>query len=417
MRHKGVISCLGAAVLLAVTGCSGFKTNPVTWEDIASTIPSNPTFIASLNVSIPADTAFNDVWGNQDMSRVLSMGLALDTVLPSHVVVAGVDGVTYVTWPLQNPRLVWQNIDNWETASLNNTVDAHICVVGSASIVISSTQAWVVNNQHAADNVNDLLSAAMNTKAAHTQPFAQCITTTPAMGTLVVPYEGRYYVADLNHEDGLLRVDVNAYSKSNNRVNIVDGLGRLPYEFIDKISPVSPFAAIEIERGTMPEAIVRIAKLFDKRSIKLASQLVAPVFENADGTVTTLWDDRRIRVKVPFTSREAAATAAANLKNILHTTGYDIEVRTHKDTLDITHAIDAHLPFIDADRRTPSVYSQTENPSAVAFARLDLSRKDPVEAYFELAPTHARLQVDFKDNPENLAQVIEFVKNIVFRIL
>lgn len=405
------------ACLACLCGCTGFKPNPVTWEDIASTIPANPDYIASLNLDFEADSVLNNVWGDNDMAALLTMGLNLDTVRPPHVVVARVSGTTYVTWPLQTPRLVNDNLADWPTASLNNTVDAHMRVLGDASIVISSTQAWVVNSEHGADNVNDLLSAAMNTKAVHVQPYARCIASTPKAATVVVPYENRYYVAQLNHEDGLVRVDVDAYNKADKRIDLVQGLGRLPYEFINDVSPRSPFAAIQIDKGSMPRLIVRLAKLSGKKSIKLASQLVAPLFEAASGTVTAFWDTKELKVRVPFDSREAVLTAKKSLETILKTDDRHFDLKNIGDILEISTPVKDKMPEIGRDRMTPHLHSQTENPAAIAFARFDLKDDDSVTAYFELAPSHARLQIDFKESATNLAETLDFIKTIIFRVL
>lgn len=411
---RNIVFAVCATVVL--TGCE-VKQNPVTWEDIASTIPSNPAYVVSVNAAFAADSALNDVWVKKDVLRLIEIGLALDSVRPDHFVVVALSNTTFVTWPLPNPRAIATKVEDWDEVSLNNTVDAHMLVKGQASLVLSSTQAWVVNNTAGADAVNNILSAAMNTKAVHTQPFAHCITATPAAVSAVVPYEGKYYAIDINHEPGLLRVDVDAYTKRNKRVDIIDGLGRLPIEFINQASEVSPFAAVEVERGTMPSLMKRVGTLLGKSKIKLGLNLLAPAFESAAGTVVARWSSQNLEIIIPFESKETCAEAGRLVGNLAKTAGIKLEVTTKADTLAIGHGIENELPKQDKDHKTPRLHSQTENPSAVAFARFDVEKKDPVELYFELAPTHARLQVDFKENAKNLAEAVELIKNIIFRVL
>ena len=405
------------AVGLITVSCGDFKPHAITWEDIAQTIPGDPAFVVSVNIDFVNDSALNDIWATNDVMDLLRKGVALDTVKPSHFVVVVMPKATYITWPLPTPRSVAKKVSDWPTASLNNTVDGHMITQGKASLVLSSTQAWVVNNIHGEKYVNQLLSAAMNTKAGHVVPFANCITSTPQAMEGVVPYEGKYYAIQLNHEDGLLRVDVDAYTKLNKRVDIIDGLGRLPIEFINEASPYSPFGAIEINRGTMPSVLKRLAKLTGKTKIEMGANMLASSFEDAQGMVLANWNDEFINVRVPFSTAEAAHVSAKKIEKILKTVKFDLAVKVERDTLVFGKGIDNVLPKDDHNHLTPHRHSETENPSAIAFARLDINKHDPVELYFELAPTHARLQVDFKENTKNLAETVELIKTIIFRVL
>lgn len=406
------------ALVALVSSCGDFKPHPVTWDDVAQTIPADPAYVVSVNTGLVADSALNDLWAKPEMMELLELGLSLDSVRPDHVVVVAMSNATFITWPLPSPRAVAKKAADWQPASLNNTVDGRMTVRGRAGLVLSSTQAWVVNNVHCEKMVNELLDAAMNTKAAHVQPYNSCITGTPAVAEAVVHYEDRYYAIGINHEDGLLRVDVDAYTKSNKRVNVVDGLGRLPVEFVDEASPVSPFAAVAVDYGTMPDLLKRLAKLTDKRWLQLGASVVAPAFHDAAGDVTALWNDSEIEVRVPFRSRNAAVVAGKHLRGLLGDDRNDrLYVSARGDTLNVASRFVDRLPRIDADRSTPHRHSQTENPCAIAFARFDVGRHDPVELYFELAPEHARLQVDFKENKPNLAAAFELVKTLVFKVL
>lgn len=400
-----------------LSGCGDFQPHAVTWNDIARTIPAGPEYVVSVNSDFVADSALNDIWAKEEVLGLLQKGIDLDSVKPDHFVVVALPKATFITWPLPNPAEVAKKVKDWSLASLNNTVDAHILVHGKASLVVSSTQAWVVNSAHGEKYVNEILQAALNTKAEHTQPFQECITATPSAVRAVVPYEGKYYVLELNHEEGLLRIDVDAYDKRNRRLDIVDGLGRLPIEYIDEASAVSPFAAVAIEAGTMPGLLKRLAKLPDNSKIRLGINLLAPDFADAAGTVVARWNTDAMEVKIPFTSRDAAEISAKKVRRVLHTAGYHPEIYTQKNNLIAEYNISDGLPPIDADRTTPHRHSETENPSAVAYARLDFGWEDPVELYFELAPTHARLQLDYVENTYNLAKAVQLVKTLVFKVL
>lgn len=406
-----------ALATLTLVSCGKFKPHPVTWEDIAQTIPANPEYVVSVNTAFEADSALNDIWAKEDILHLLHTGMALDSVRPSHFVVVAMPKATFITWPLPNPQEIAKKAADWPIASLNNTVDARILVRGKASLVLSSTQAWVVNNVHGQKFVNELLSAAMNTKAGHTVPFYNCITSVPKAVRGVVPYEGKYYTIDLNHEDGLLRVDVDAYGKFDKKLDIVDGLGRLPIEYIDEASPVLPFAAIQVDRGTMPDLLVRLAKLSGKKKLKLGAGVVAKAFDNVAGTVVARWTSDAIEVELPYDSDEAARISAKQLHDLLKLAGYHMDIKVKDNKVTLAKNIDNILPPEDRDSKTPRRHTETENPSAIAFARLDIDRGDPVDAYFELAPTHARLQIDFKENASNLAEAVELIKTIVFRVL
>lgn len=418
MLKKNVLGFCGLiAACVALTGCNKIKSHPVTWEDIAQTIPGNPAYVVAVNVAFEADSALNKIWAKEDVRSLISQGLALDTVKPTHFVVVATEKATFVTWPLPDPLVVGENVSDWPTASLNNTVDAHIKVQGKASLVLSSTQAWVVNNVHGEKFVNELLSAAMNTKAAHVVPFAECITTPPAAVNGVVPYEGRYYAIELNHEDGLMRVDVNAYDKLNRRLDIVDGLGRLPLEYIDQASPVSPFAAIQVDDGTVPSLMVRLAKISGDEALVAGAAVMGPLFGDVSGTIVAHWNEKKLFVKVPYVSETSAHVASRQIKKIIKKHDYKIEVREHKDTLIFETGLDYKLPKLVDGHRTPHRHSQTENPSAIAYAVMEPAKHERIEAYFELAPTHARLQIDFHEDAVELADVTELIKTLIFRTL
>lgn len=415
MKKRFLKFLVGLFVLLVTAGCGDMKPHPVSWEDIARTIPSNPDFVVSVNTDFEADSALNDIWGSPDVLGLIGEGLALDSVKPSHFVVVGVSNVTYVTWPLPAPRRIAKKVEDWPLASLNNTVDGHVVVRGGASLVLSSTQAWVVNNTYGEDYVNQLLSSAMNTKALHVQPFADCITTVPGAFNAVLPFKDKYYFIEVNHESGQMRIDVDAYDKLNRRVDVVEGLGRLPVDDIDEISGTSPFAAIAVERGMLPSVAMRLAKLAGNPKMVAAARLCSGIFENAEGNVVFHWDDDELSVNIPYATDDAAHIAVHRMRELLKKVGVKMEVEQYHSVMRLDYKIHYDLPAIDFDRNTPHSHTQTANPSAVAYARMDLSRNDPVVVYFELAPTHARLQVDFKENPSNLARVTQLLKTLVLR--
>lgn len=416
LKKIAAIGC-AAVLILGLAGCGDFKPHAVTWEDIARTIPANPEYVVSVSTSFEADSALNEIWAKEDVVGLISTGLALDTLKPDHFVVVALPNATFVTWPLPNPREISEKVEDWPIASLNNTVDARILVKGKASLVVSSTQAWVVNNVHGEKYVNEILQMAMNTKAEHTVPFANCIIATPPALTGVVPYEGKYYVIDMTQDEGLLRVDVDAYDKNGSRLDIIDGLGRLPIEFIDQASPISPFAAVQVEDGTMPSLLKRVAKLINNTKVKIGINMIAPNFTQAAGTVVAHWNSSALSVKIPFLSRDAADMACRRLKDLANTSGFHMDVFTKGETLVTEYNIEDILPTPDADHSTPHRHSETGNPSAIAFARVDLQPYDPAELYFELAPSHARLQIDFKQNKVNLAKAVKLIKELTFRVL
>lgn len=412
--------CVAMAVLsvmVTLGSCSDVKLNPVTYDDIAATIPAQPEFVASVNVAFESDSALVDVWGKDDVSDLISEGLALDTVRPSHLVVVGMPKATFVTWPLMSPALVAEKVADWPDASLNNTVDAHIKVKGKACLILSSTQAWVVNNVHGEKYVNDLLSGAMSAKASGVLPLLSCINDCPEALTAIVRYAGKFYRVELNHDDGQVRVDVDAYTGNNDRATVVDGLGRLPIEYIDQASPVSPFAAVAVDRGSMPSLIGRLAKLYGSKGAVKEAAALAPLFDDADGTVVARWDEGQLELAVPFINKESAKVAGRRLKELDDETKDALKIVTVGKHLYVSTPFTYYLPPIDRDRSTPHHHSQTEQPAAVAFARMDVGDGVPVEAYFELADTHARFQVDYPEGRDNLARVMKLIKTIAFRTL
>lgn len=409
-----------ATVLCMTSSCSRIKTNPVTWDDIAATIPSTAKYIATVNIDFEADSALSAAWGQKDLERLINVGLDLDSIRPSHIVIVGMQDVTYVTWPLPDPQRVAEKVADWPDASLNNTVDANILVEGTASLVVSSTQAWVVNSVNGESLVNDLLSAAMNTKAVSIQPFANCINSVPEAVAGVVNFNDRYYSIQLNHEDGLLRIDADAYTKRNRRMPLVDGLGRLPIQFVDSLSLTSPFAAFEVERGQMPELISTISKLSGNNKLALTSGLVSSAFDDVAGTVMAHWNTHEVTVSIPFVSEESANIAAKMLDKLIDSAKkekHKIQIKSHGSVLGVTMKINYDLPKPDSNHKTPHQRSQTDNPSAVAFGRFDIEKNDVVDAYFELAPMHARFQVDYKESKKNLERIIDLVKGLIYRTL
>ena len=403
--------------LPVITGCSDLKTTPVSWNDIARTIPSNPNYIAAVNVNFEVDSAFNNIWGDSDVLSLLTKGLALDTVRPSHFVVVGTDYATFITWPVPNPEFVAEEISDWKQTSLNNTVDAHIFVKGKGSIVVSSTQIWVVDNANGADNVNTLLSAAMDTKASNIPVFERCITDTPQEVAAVIPHGEKYYALDMHHEEGQLRLDVDAYDYLDKRLDIIDNLGRLPYAFVDRLSEVSPFVAMEVEKGTFPALLKKTATLISDRQVRVGLNAVAGFFNDAKGTVLAQWDAHRVCVRIPFDSEESAETSRKGLVALLKKDDSHIAISRNDNILTIytVESFGEHL--IDRNRQTPHRHTWTDNPSAVGFARFDLGYDDVADAYFELAPTHGRLEVQFKDNSQNMAKIVEMLKSLIFKLL
>lgn len=403
--------------LVWICSCSDLKSTPVTWEDIASTIPANPKYVVSVNTNLQADSALNDIWAQKDVISLLSTGLALDSVKPSHFVVVSLDKVSYITWPVPNPERVAEKVSKWTETSLNNTVDAHILVRGNASLVLSSTQIWVVNSTHGDDYVNDILSSAMNTKAANSPVLKDCICSSPEGVRAVIPYNDCYYSVELNQEEGLMRVDVDAYDKNGNRLDIVSGLGRLKQDFVDEISAVSPFVAVAVERGSMPELIKEAAKFSDNPTAKLGAAVIAPTFKDVEGTVIARWNNDEIEVTLPYVSKESAETAEKKIKSLLTKSGYHLDVSRNDSVVRIATPFTSGLPELSRDRSTPHMHTQTSNPSAVAFARFEIDNRLPAKTYVELAPQHARLQIDFEESRANVAAVFAFVKSLVLRVL
>lgn len=410
------ITAVAASVLL-LAACTTVEPRPVTWQDVAETIPSDCGYVVSVNVKLAEDTTLNNIWADAGVQQLVCEGLALDTVKPSHLVVVSQADVTYVIWPLADPIYAAGKVADWETASLNNTVDAHVKAVGNTSIVVSSTQVWVVNHTHGAEYVNNLIGAAMNTKAGHVVPYADCITSVPAMINAVIHDDGKYYAIELNHEDGLVRVDADAYTKLGKRIDVADGLGQLPIEFVSDISEVSPFAAVEIERGTLPGLLKRMARVLRKPELQLGVAVLTPALTDVQGTVLATWTGDEMKVRLPYANREAALVADRHIRTLIKKSGLDVKVKHDGANVVISTPHAPNLPVPDRDRATPHVHSQTENPSVVAFARVDIGHDDPAELYFELSSSHARLQVDFKQSAENTDKAVALVKRVLFREL
>lgn len=405
-------------VSLLVWGCNSGKVNPVSWEDVAQTIPAEPRFVASVNTEFELDSALTAVWGKADVTALIHRGLELCTDKPDHLVVVGMPKAVFVTWPLPDPQAAAKAVEGWKTVSLNNTVDAHMLMQGKASIIVSSTQAWVINNVHGAKYLNDMLSAAMSAKAANVQPLHNCITTKPQAVTAVVPYSGRYYRLAFNHDVGQLRVDVNAVDKHDKPVHIIDGvLGTLPGDDISHLAPTSPFAAVAVDRGDLPRIIKYAAKLVDNTALRLALNAIAPVFADAAGQITAVYEYGYVKINVEFVNSEAAATAATRLNGALGKVNAGINVTsTGKKVEAIIPAPGVNIP-LDAYRDIPHRHTQTSSPAIVAFARVDLRSDLPAEVYLEVTHQNARLQLDYSAGADNLAEIMLLIKQIVFKSL
>lgn len=419
LRQTLFLLLLGSLLSSVVTGCSDLKSTSVSWNDIARTIPSNPKYVVAVNTDFEADSALNDLWGTSDVIDLLTLGVSLDSVKPDHFVVVAIDNATFITWPLPNPRETAQKVSDWNTASLNNTVDAHICVQGNASLVVSSTQAWVVNNVYGEKYVNDILSSAMNTKAANSPILENCIIDSPTGVKAVVPYEDKYYSIEVTHQSGRMDVDVDAYDKLNRKLPVIEGLGHLPIEYVDEASLVSPFAVIAVDKGSMPGLLKRLAKLGNDKRLVTASNLMGSAFEDVSGDVLARWNKDEFIVKMPYPTDDAADLSAQKIKKMISITGRDhhIKIKTKKDTLIISTPFTSELPPLDRDKKTPHMRSQSDFPSAIAFARMDIGHDDIVEAYFELAPEHAHLQINYDESKSNTAKVVQLIKTIVFKTL
>lgn len=402
-------------------GCSSLKPTAVTWEDIAHTIPSDPKYVVSVNRSFAADSALNDLWASPDVMELVAVGLDIDTEQPSHIVVAAMDEATFITWPVPNPREADQKLSDWDEVSLNNTVDAHIKLKDNASIVVSSTQIWVVNNKHGEYYVNELLTKAMDTKAANSPILNECIISTPSAARAVIPHNNRFYNIDLSHKDGCMTVDVVAYDKFKEKLDIVEGLGTLPQDYVDRLSAISPFAAAQIPQGSMPEFIEYLARLADDTVLSEIADSLAPVFAAVSGSVIAHWDDKNIEIELPFVSEQKASEAERKLRNldapIKDIGDIELDLNVRKNILQIKAKIHSPLPPVDKNRQTPHLHSLTQNPSAVAYGRFDIGLKDPAETYFELAPTRASLRIDYNESKTNTAKVVLLIKTIIFRLL
>lgn len=411
----GIIASL--LITAWLSSCANLGNRPVTWDNIANTIPSNPTYVMSVNTDMLGDSAVTSLW-SKDFTAMLFKGLQLDSLKPDHIVVVSFQYCLYATWPLSSPLQTNSKVATWSTASLNNTVDAHCMTQGDAAMVVSSTQAWVVNNSDGQGSVNNLLAPAMNTKAANVAPFAECMVSCPKMISGALWYNNRYYILQVNHDDGQVRVDIDAYSRNNNRVDLVDSLGRLPISTIDQASARQPFAAIEIPKGTLPKVITFLASVSQNPNLKIFSDSLATTFADAQGTLLAQWTDGQMHITVPFPQPAMEKATAKAVTKVSQSLKWKLHVINKGDSLIIKSNDTDSLSHVDNDTKTPGTHTQTENPSAVAFARLVISRnKLPVQLYFELAPTHARLQIDYKEETQNTADVLKFIKTLVFSAL
>lgn len=419
--HRAWAYVCALSVIGVLSGCSNLKSTSVTWEEIAQTIPSDPKYVVSVNRSFAADSALNGLWASPDVMQLMSTGLNLDTEQPSHLVVAAMDEATFITWPVPNPRETDEKISGWDTASLNNTPDARIKVLKDASIVISSTQIWVVNNSHGEYYVNKLLSKAMNTKAANSPILNNCIISEPSAANAVIPYNDRFYTIEMAHSPGQMRVEVDAYDKFRERLDIVGGLGRLSMDFVDSLSDLSPFAAIQMERGSMPDFIRSLARMAGDNLVTVAAEKVVPLFEGVSGTVMAHWDNDKLNVALPFASQADATNAELKLKRMADAIGradkMKLSFEVENNILLIKAAIHSPLPPVDQNRKTPHIPSLNSNPSAIAFGRFDIGLKELAEVYFELDPQRATLRIDYEESKANTAKVVQLIKTIIFRTL
>ncbi len=417
-----------AAVIAAgmiMDSCTG-KEQPITWENVAGTIPSSVSYVMSVNTDLVKDSSLGDIWGGGDMERLIREALEWPGENPDHLVMLSVGDANVVTWPLSDPSAVSDVVKDWDGASLNGTVDARILQTPTASVVVSATQAWVVASPNGGERVNDLLSGAMSAPADQNAALRSVITGVPSAIAGVVAFNNRFYKLGFEQRgDTAVAVVVTAEHADEKAAAIIDDLKPIPASRLTPTYESTPFFDIQLKTGDLPKVLNHLCSVLPAGKVNIGLSMLARMTAPVTGTMTARLrardtDDKesapRIEVTVPFHTREAAAKMMAALKGIADKAAPGVVDFVHDGTrlvisADVDPAIADHLTAGRPLALDPSVPS----PSVVAHTGLELDG-ERFDLTMAANLSRATLVVGFEDSSRGREGAVALVGKILNKV-
>lgn len=389
-----------AVAVTALPSCT--TPAPVTWGDIAGTIPSSVDYMVSVNTTLLTDKALADVWDTSDVGALVREAMEWEGGRPDYVVIMGLGGVQVVTWPLPDTEAAAAITDDWDAVSLNGTVDAKMKVKNKASIVVSSTQAWVVSSANGADRVNDVLSGAMSAPASRCEPYNTLITTVPASLSGVVPFNDRYYTLNLEQRGATsMALVVEAEHADMKPAAIIDDLKPLPTDTVMMES--TPFLDIRLKRGDLPRILRRVASVMPSGAANIGVGMIARVTEPVTGTLSVRVTGRdaaapdsvKVAVTLPFGSN---ADAEATMKSLKSITDLGVPGKLDYEVKGTSLIIKADIDDQIADKlragRPLQLDPSVPKPSIVAHGEIEID-KMPVDLTLAANLSRATVVMDY----------------------
>ncbi|MDE6396576.1 MAG: hypothetical protein K2K84_04835 [Muribaculaceae bacterium] len=417
-----------AAVIAAgmiMDSCTG-KEQPITWENVAGTIPSSVSYVMSVNTGLVRDSVLGDIWDGSDVGRLIREALAWPGENPDHLVLLSVGDADVVTWPLTDPSSVSDIVSDWDAASLNGTVDARIRQTSTASVVVSATQAWVVASPNGGDRVNDLLSGAMSSPASQNAALRSVITDVPSAIAGVVAFNNRFYKLGLEQRgDSAMAVVVTAEHADEKAAAIIDDLKPIPASRLTPTYESTPFFDIQLKSGDLPKVLNRLCSVLPAGKLNVGLSMLARMTDPVTGTLTVRLHDRdksdkesspRLEVSVPFHTRDSAAKMMASLKTIADKFAPGVADFVQDGTrlvisVDADPAVTDHLTAGRPLALDPSVPS----PSVVAHAGLELDG-DHFDLTMAANLSRATLVVGFDDNAAGRDRAVALIGKILNKV-
>lgn len=406
----------------AIVSCSE-SVVPVTWNAIAGTIPSDVNYVVAVNTGLVKDSAISSLVSDSEMGALLHEALGWEGEHPDHLIIVGSGDAKIVTWPLTDPESASEATADWDQTSLNGTVDARIKQTAEASIVVSSTQVWVVSTPHGDNSVNDLLSGAMNSPASNNEPLNAIITQETESIDGVLAFNDRYYRMGIEERsDTTIALVVTAEHKDMKAAAIIDDLKPIPASKLTPTSESTPFADIQLKKGDLPKVIGKVCSALPMGKVNLALTLFSRMTDAVSGTLSVRLKEHdvkdheshpRVEVSIPFHTRDDAKSFAGTLKPLVDSKlPGEVKITVDSTVVKTSAEIDRTI----ADHLTPGrplvLDPSVPSPSIVAHTGLDLDGRT-----FDLTMaanlSRATLVVGFDKRHGGLAGAIGIVGKIL----
>ena len=422
------IYAASAAVIAAgmiMDSCTS-KEQPITWDNVAGTIPSSVNYVMSVNTTLVKDSVLGDLWNCSGMGELVRQALDWPGENPDHLLLVNTGDADIITWPLSDPASVNNAVSGWETTSLNGTVDARILQTANASVVVSATQAWVVASPDGGECVNDLLSGAMSAPASQNAALRATITDLPAAIAGVIAFNNRFYKLGVEQRgDTAVAVVVTAEHSDQKAAAIIDDLKPIPANRLTPKSESTPFFDIQLKTGDLPKVLNRVCSAIPAGKLNLGLSMLARMTDPVTGTMSVRLRARdlsnpesapRLEVTVPFHTKAAAAKMMASFKTMADKAAPGVVEFAQDSTrlvisADVDPAVADHLTAGRPLALDPSVPS----PSIVAHTGLDMDG-DRYDLTMAANLSRATLVVGFEDSTGGRDGAVGLIGRILTKV-